>query len=318
MQQARALINMSDNNKKDREALADRMRSARTRGVVALQSYNLLRSKVSDGVIIALEGDDDPIYYATTIRMIEPNFSWTPLVCKGKDHVLGLRELLDRNLDAAEGKTFFIVDSDFDGLKGYAARDDTYRTPSYSFENLIVSEDVLKQLLVGEFRCAPTSDEILTVSSCFQERLNEFFTAMRLANQALHYCGSKGLRAGSVENKIGKYVKINLEVVTQIYTAEDLTKLVGLPADVAVEEITEVSDRFDKLRPHEDWRGKYLIGFFVEFLAHLKEDRCNKSSALFFSRKSTSFDPRSSTTRILSSIAQPPDCLRAFVAKMVA
>lgn len=319
MKQSRfVLADMACGDEKDRSALADRMREARTRGVVALQSYNVLRSKVPDGVIIALEGGDDPIFYATTIQMVRPAFGWSPLVCNGKDHVLGLRELLDRNLGRANGKTFFVVDKDFDGLKGHAARDDTYCTPGYSFENIIVSEEVLHQLLIGEFRCQAMGEDIQAVLTCFQRRLCEFFAAIKLANQALHYCRSKGLRAGSVENKIGKYVKVTLDGVNQQYTEEDLPKLVGFPTDADAGQITETCDQFEKLRPHEDWRGKYLMGFFVEFLSHLKEDRCKRSPELFSSKKSISFDPRSSTVRILSSIAGPPECLREFVVKMAA
>lgn len=309
---------MVDGVSKVRETLTDRMRAARERGVVALQSYNILRSKVSEGVIIALEGGDDPIYYSTTIKMANPDFHWTPLVCNGKDHVLALRELISRNLGETIGKTFFIVDKDFDGLKAYGPHDNTYCTPGYSFENCLVSDHVLIQLLAGEFRCEPMGDEIACVVECFHQRLGEFLDAIRLANQTLHYCRIKGLRSGSVENKIRKYVKVTLESVTQQYDVGDLPTLVGLPEEEGTDGLSGTSAQFDALRPVEDWRGKFLMGFFIEFLSHLQEDRGKSTPQFFNSRKSISFSPRSSIVRVLSSITGPTDCLKDFVERMAA
>lgn len=296
-----------------RGALTDRMRVARNKGVVALQDYNTLRSQAPGAIVIALEGYNDPIYYKTAIARIDSSFSWTPLVCHGKDKVLNLRILLGRNTDADAKKTFFIVDHDFDHLKNHNPGPDLYCTPGYSIENNLVSEEILVELLHGEYRCSPLSDEVAKIISLFQSRMGEFLAVMEMANRALHYCRLTGLQSGSVEDSIGKYVSISLDKVASKYVNDDLVKLVGLPDKKDILNMCKTSAAFDSLDRVMDWRGKYLLAFFVEFLAKLQEDRSCKVPKVFDNRKTITFNPKSSIIRSLSSISEPPVCLQKFV-----
>lgn len=301
-----------------RSSLTDRMRKARSRDVVVLQEYNTLRSKFPGIVIIAVEGDDDPIYYQTSIRAVRPDLSWVPFVCSGKDRVLALRVQLARNSDADAGKTFFVVDKDFDGLKGHEPGENLYCTPGYSIENALISISVFEELLLGEFRCSPKSVEIDSLKSLFKDRLNEFLIAIKLANKALHYCRTKRVRSGSVENQIKKYVKVTLDLVEARYDERDLTSLVGLPEDVLISQLAETEAEFEALDPMNDWRGKYILAFFVELLAQLQEDRCAAQPQKFEKKRKVSFNPRSSIVRNLSSIVRPPNCFEEFVMKISA
>lgn len=309
---------MTDFEDSDRETLTDRMRAAREKGVVALQSYNNLRSKVPGVIIIAVEGNDDPIYYRTLIAKIDRSFSWMPLVCNGKDKVLSLRALLGRNEDTDAKKTFYIIDRDFDNFKGHKSGPDIYCTDGYSIENNLVSEEALTELLCGEFKCVQHSDDVTKIAAIFRSRVDEFLSEMELANRALHWCRSKGVKVGSVENRIGKYVHISLDRVAAKYGILDLANLVGFPEEIDITSLSETSEAFNYLEPTKDWRGKFYLAFFVEFLARLQEDRSRKEPRVFSARRPINFNPKSSITRSLSSIAVPPPCLVEFVQRIAA
>jgi len=301
-----------------RSGLTDRMRAARQKGVVALQGYNTLRSKYPGKIVLAVEGDDDPIFYKTSIRAINPAFEWTPLVCKGKDKVLSLRVLLGRNTDVDALNTYFMVDKDFDQLKGHDPSPNLYCTPVYSIENLLVTTGVFQELLIGEYKCGAESDDIEKLTAVFAARLIEFFEAMALANRALHFCRVKGVKSGSVDNRIKQYVAISLDGVSAKYDEEDLGELVGLPEGVDIRSCEDTDTAFSTLDPLNDWRGKFTLFFFVEFLAQLQEDRCIAEPKMFEERRKITFNPKSSIVRILSSMIVPPPCLARFVERIAA
>lgn len=299
-----------------RSALTERMRAARNKDVVALQGYNTLRSKHPGDVIIALEGDDDPIFYKTCIRKINPGFSWFPLVCHGKDKVLALRVLLERNTNEDASKTYYVVDKDYDHLKSYTPGPNLYCTPSYSIENLLVTISVFEELLVGEYKCAAGEDEIAQLKAIFEGRLNEFLDAIKLANRALHYCRIKDVRSGNVENRIKQYVSVTLDSVTSKYGKDDLERLIGLPEGSDLFDCDDTVAKFEELDPVYDWRGKFTLSFFVEFLTQLQEDRCSSEPKKFRERRKVTFSPKSSIVRVLSSMIDPPSCLNAFVTRI--
>ena len=310
---------MPNNESSKRDALTHKMRNARGKKVVALQGYNVIRSTNPDIVIIALEGYDDPTCYKAIIRIIDPNFNWIPLVCKGKDIVLGLKDLLERNKSADDSKTYFIVDKDFDSLKGYKPSEKIYCTPCYSIENLLVTVKVFEELLLCEFKCSAASDEVTELKKLFNARLEEFFSAIAMANRALHYCRVNGVRSGSVENRINKYVNVSLDGVDAIYTESDLERLVGFPSGKDLSCLDETSEIFDKLDPMNDWRGKYIMCFFIELLNQLQEDRNSKHPKNFKKHQKISFNPRTNAIfRILGSMIDPPTCLRNFVSRIAA
>jgi hypothetical protein len=301
-----------------RSSLTERMRASRQKAVVALQGYNTLRSKYPGEVILAVEGDDDPIFYKTTIRAINPSFEWVPFVCKGKDNVLALRVLLERNTDEDALNTYFMVDKDFDYLKGHQPGANLYCTPGYSIENLLVTPTIFEELLIGEYRCDAGGDEITELKSMFEARLSEFFDAMTLANKALHFCRVKGIRSGSVDNRIKQYVTISLDSVVVNYSEDDLERLVGLPQNTDISACDDTVAAFSSLDPVGDWRGKFLLFFFVELLVQLKDDRCSKNPVKFGERRVVTFNPSSSVVRVLSSMIAPPPCLNRFIANIAA
>ena len=261
-----------------------------------------------------MEGSDDSIFYKTCSRSIRPDLQWVSHVCNGKDNVLALRVMLERNTDADASRTFYAVDRDFDHLKGHKPGPDLYCTPSYSIENLWVNSDVLTELLEDEYKCSLGTQEVQNLRDLFEARLNEFNDAMRLANKALHYCRVHDLAARPIEKRIKRYVVISLDSVTANYDDGDLAKLLGVHEGTDLDSSDGITTAFHALDPISDWRGKFLFSFFIELLVLLREDRCSDSPNKFAERRKVSFDPRSSLfIRALSSMIVPPPCLTQFI-----
>ncbi|KAB7615437.1 DUF4435 domain-containing protein [Amylibacter sp. SFDW26] len=293
--------------------ITERMRESLGKGVVALQRYNILRSNHPDSVVIAMEGDDDPIFYQTVIKQIKPCLQWKPFVCNGKDKVLELRLYLNRNLSEKKHKTYYIVDRDFDDAKGHTVGQDLYITPTYSIENLLVTEDALEQILSGEFRCIDDDSAKQEIILTFKKLMSDFYKAMELVNRAIHYCRKKNIKTNSIENSLKKYVTVSLDGIEIKYTESDIAKLIGLPDDFEIEKLHDTADEFDKLDPSTRWRGKFIYAFFIAFLTQLKEDRCNKKPKYFSEKKSINFNPNNTMVRALTAASRAPECLRIFV-----
>lgn len=293
----------------------ERMRKARNIPQVTLQKYNQLRSRCPGSTIWALEGFDDVTFY-DAINFRIKSIEYVPFVCKGKDKVLDLRLMLSRNTSADRGRVRYFVDSDFDGLKGQSSGEDIYCTPSYSFENLLVSRDVLKPLLRSEYRCVGEfgNSDIERIERVFDERLAEFIDCMRRANHLIYFARVSGVRLKDIQEDLKKYITIRLDCVVTSVEPECLPALVGYECAPQAADLSACESAFAELDPVLYWRGKFIFGFFRKFLAELKEDRGSNFPRYFKERGNVTFSPGNDIVRTLASMIPIPECLKTFLA----
>ncbi len=135
------------------EAFVERVKSARKSGAVLKATLISLRSALPDVTVLAFEGDDDKIVYGQWIRRIRPGLRYEPLPCGGKKGVKELKRLLGRDLDRLGQNIFFLVDRDYDDLRGFENPDGVFMIDTYAVENYLVTDDVLDKLLRDEFPC---------------------------------------------------------------------------------------------------------------------------------------------------------------------
>lgn len=292
----------------------DRLRLAREIPQVALLRYNQIRSKSTGQLILAFEGKDDVAFYDAILIRLLGKVDYAPLVCDGKDRVLGLRVLLSRSTTAGAKDVRYFIDKDFDGLKGHKPGNDLYCTPTYSIENLLVDEQILLTLLRGEYRCSDenAADDIARIRGLYGDRLTEFLGLLKETNQLIHYARTLNIHINSIENDLKKYVQVSLE---QVHSANPRTppwKLIGMPKEVPNVDLVPYDHAFNELDPIREWRGKFVFAFFRKFLAELKEDRGCKAPRYFNKRAVMSFNPQGDITRSLASIAEIPPCLAEF------
>jgi hypothetical protein len=291
----------------------ENLRAARQTPHIALQEYIVLRSTATDDFICVFEGMDDYPYYDTVLRIVRNDFKFKPLIVKGKDQVLGLRELLSKRSDPRSGNVAYFIDRDFDGYKTHAPAANTYCTDGYSIENNLCDESVLPELLLSEYQCIKTDDatSVPKIVAIFKERLQEFELLMADANRMIYYARNNKIRLSAIENQITKYINIELGGITLKPTSCH-RELVGWPEDVDPADVPLKISAFQSMTPLKDWRGKFVLSTYIELLHRLKDDRCAQNPNLFKKRNPIKFNPKGDIIRTLAILAPVPDCLKQF------
>lgn len=291
--------------------LLDKMQRSTKEPVVILHRITTLRSKYPETNIFVFEGNDDVLYYDVILKNIDSSKEYTPICGKGKDQLLGARDLC---YDNGSKKIYFFIDKDFDGFKKYKETENVYCTENYSIENNIVSIDSFKSLLNNEFGLVKTEEDFSDFSEKLINLINDFNEKMKETNLAIFYLRKKDIKSGSIENNISKYINITLEGVS--ITDNDIYDLVSFPNDVDKSKIYTLIDDFEKLDPIKEWRGKFIIGFFKEVLKLLKRDRTSNAPKFFREKYGMDFNVDSNIIRILSSISKPHESLVEFIARV--
>jgi hypothetical protein len=300
------------------------MRAARQSPAVVLQEYNNLRSKVPGKPIFSFEGFEDTIFYGVMAQKFELELDYGVLVCRGKDRVLDLRELLARNKSEDARFVWYFVDQDFDGLKGRKAGTDIYCTSTYSFENSIVGGNILRQLLEGEFRCVGSDGqtEISRAVDFFSQVSSRYFESFRQVNLAVFSLRRKNICAGPIDSDFKKYATISINGYKCNLSPKRILELTGAAKSLELDQLmaimSELENEFDALDPLTGWRGKFHLAMFQKVLSALKEDRGRKKDRIVFSSHAlvdTNFD--GNIVRILSSLARVPSDLEDFFSEVL-
>src|SRR5579863_8331972 len=93
--------------------------AARQRSAVIKIAFLNYRSQYPNGLLIAVEGDDDKVVYSFWISRITTDIAYEFFVCGGKRGVRQLRNALHKDLRRADKDVIFFVDRDFDDLIGF-------------------------------------------------------------------------------------------------------------------------------------------------------------------------------------------------------
>lgn len=134
-------------------ALIESMRDAREVPAVMKSQLAALRVVDPEVCVIAFEGIDDKTVYYHWIKQIVPKFVYEPFVCKGKAKVLQFKKMLEQDLGELSKGVLYVIDRDFDDLCGHQSAEELFMTQTYSFENYLVNESVLDELLKNELHC---------------------------------------------------------------------------------------------------------------------------------------------------------------------
>lgn len=298
----------SNQTSKDR---LSKMREARSVPAVILQEHNKFRSSHPNKLMMAVEGDSDCIFYQTMVSKYTSNLDSICFPCSGKKAVLSLRKSLKESKVNAE-KICFFVDHDFDGIGDHAPSFDLYCTPTYSIENIMVSKTVLQSLLKTELKCNDhnADKDVDSVCERFEKLLNQYFDAMKEVNLLIFVSRKKGVSISLRDKKINKFISVSVEEIKNLNQAKILLNDNSL---ITNKDMETWQDDFETLKPLENWRGKYLLDFFLKFLKLVAKDRNSENPSLFVEKKNVSFDPYPNSIRLLASICEAPQCLIDFL-----
>ncbi|MBN8282490.1 DUF4435 domain-containing protein [Zoogloea sp.] len=255
------------------------MRDARDAPAVFKASLAALRAHNPDTVAFACEGVDDKKVYFQWIKNSNIKFGYEFIVCNGKEKVLKFRELLRRDVAGLNKDVYFFVDKDFDGLKGYATGPDVYLTETYSFENVLVTSEVLREILAVDMHCHSEPQIRDSVIEKFDEIYSSFLDVTRAHNHRIYLARRLGINSRPLPDKLNKLATVGLLKVE--FAEKSVNEAIVLDREPSQPEIDQHEADFGSLEPRRDYRGKFALLFFARWLELLGRDRNSEESSLF-------------------------------------
>lgn len=298
----------------------EQLRLSKDKATVAFQEFALSTRELPDHLYCFFEGKDNA-YYVPRIKNYTSKIK--PVNCGGREKVLKVYELITSHEEYGKYKKAFFIDKDFNSpLTAHIPP--IFETPCYSVENLYVSIDSFKEILVNEFQLSEVSDDAFQISvTLYTNRQNEFHEAVTLFNSwyscLIDIRNATSQKTGvQLENKLPKgFVNFSFEQIEKDYDVEKIYQTFPNAPIVDSETIT------NKIAIHENgdkrllFRGKYEMQFLLKFIELLLKD--SASTKVHLNEKiNFSFGDGSSTgheqaLNIFSAYAETPESLVHYI-----
>ena len=148
------------------------VRNARDKGVVLKTKVLSIRSGYPDLPIIIFEGKTDVGPYEVWIKKIDDSITYIPIVASGKAQSLELYSMINSGR-YQEKFVYFIVDRDFDELRGLPLSPIIFKTCMYSLENYLISSGALRSILNDEFESSEDLKDLVRIEGHYIGLLND-------------------------------------------------------------------------------------------------------------------------------------------------
>lgn len=258
----------------------EKMRAARNGSSVLKLNLVSLRSSLPKVPIFAFEGKDDKAVYFHWTRRVRNDLDYHPFPCDGKEQVLQLRDIVERDMSGLSHGVYFFVDRDFDDLRGRTASGNTFMTDSYAIENYLVDECVLNELLKNEFNCHLAIAQAVEVKGIFKAVYEKFLGLTYDINLYLYVVRRLGVKLiAPLPDKITKVVEVLIDDVK--LKNFDIDALIRTERKILMEEVEEFRAQFNELSPASRYRGKFAMMFFMKWLEELAIDYNGENPKLF-------------------------------------
>lgn len=272
-------------NKSNHEPAIDTFKeiliSARNKSAVLKQDLLIFASSIDiSSKIFAFEGVNDKRAYYQWIKKINPKIKYEEYECECKNNVLTLFDTIKNDQTGLQKRTYFFVDKDFDMLNERESNGKIFMTDKYSIENYLVSPKILDDILKIDFHCNGNSKIRQETFEIFKKSFDDFLESSKEVNFRIY--ASKLLkinRINPIDENIDKFCIIHLYKTEKINHAPNL--IIPLEFEPASDKIKELKLKFDKLEPDKDYRGKYILKFFIQWLKLLRIDRISDQSIHF-------------------------------------
>lgn len=308
---------MSDSADAAAYGLIEMMKEAREVPAVMKSRLVALRAVDPDVCVIAFEGIDDKAVYYHWIKQIVSTFVYEPFVCKGKAKVLQLKKMLEEDLGGLKTGVLYVIDRDFDDLCGHQSAEELFMTQAYSFENYLVNESVLDEILKNELHCHAEPICREKIRQLFQKQYSDFLTITKNLNFRIFVAKKYQIqREKKLPATLSRIAAVSLSSVTS--ADECIYEQVALAREPTSEESKNQCVDFDALYPEDRYRGKFALMFFYQWLALLAKERNDPTSKLFEGLDREGLVARQQfTLDSLAARAPHPPGLREFVLRVV-
>ena len=277
------------------------------------QSYITLKSTCT--VFLFFEGKDDFKYYWCRLSPFVGEQNYETYICRSKENVLRLHDMIHFQTKPRDNeKICYFVDNDYE--KSRLENQDVYVTPTYSIENLYISDSAIKNILKGEWglsgEMVESDKEDLEIAfNYLKEKREEIINSIIYANAwySLQCNKSKDSLQPPKLSAIKEYKTIK--------DVKDKTTLEGLvPNSIEVsEDEIEAEIAYLKQNPEEKIRGKYFEQTMPKYFTKVFQDSNKKNNREMFSkRRRVNINVgEDNMVSVLSQYADSPSNLIAYI-----
>jgi hypothetical protein len=297
----------------------EQLRQRKDKAQVAFQEFALSTRKYPNYLFCFFEGKDNP-YYVPRIKRFTSHYQ--PIKCGNRDSVLKVHTLISNHPEYNDYKKAFFIDRDFNKphKQSYPP---IFETPCYSVENLYVSVDVFKEILINEFHLSEFSDnDIVEICiSIYQERQKEFHDAVCLFN-CWYAClieirNSTGKTTGvNLDDKLPKgFIDVTLESIKCNYDFNTIKQTFPDAAEIEEMMLNNKLVEFANCEKRKVFRGKYEMQFLIKFIQLLLHDS-NSSKTIMKSKINYAFGDNLSNQQainVFEGYAETPESLIEYL-----
>ncbi|MDR1244546.1 MAG: DUF4435 domain-containing protein [Endomicrobium sp.] len=262
----------------------DELRKSKDKPQVAFLEFALSTGTHQNHLFCFFEGKDN-VYYVPRIKRFTNDYYI--IKCGNKDAVLSVYAIIVNKPEYGKYKLGFFIDRDFDKSIGPKIPP-IFETPCYSIENLYVSLNVFKDILINEFHLSKITDKQLfdDLLNLYEMRQKEFHSAILLLN-AWYSCLIDKKNQEEIETvvsfndlNLNEFIRINLHNVTQNY---DICSLKDkFPNAIEIDEATlnQKIELFESVEQHKVFRGKYEMDFLLKIIKEILLDSYKTKSVI--------------------------------------
>ena len=277
------------------------------------QSYITLKSTCT--VFLFFEGKDDFKYYWCRLSPFVGEQNYETYICRSKENVLRLHDMIHFQTKPRDNeKICYFVDNDYE--KSRLENQDVYVTPTYSIENLYISDSAIKNILKGEWglsgEMVESDKEDLEIAfNYLKEKREEIINSIIYANAwySLQCNKSKDSLQPPKLSDIKEY-----KTIKDVKDKTTLEDLVPNSIEVSEDEI-EAEIAYLKQNPEEKIRGKYFEQTMPKYFTKVFQDSNKKNNREMFSkRRRVNINVgEDNMVSVLSQYADSPSNLIAYI-----
>ncbi len=270
----------------------------RARGDTSVAKYKLLniRERYPSGPLIVVEGDEDRPVYAHWLFRLSPDLAYEFFVCNGKRSAKKLVTALAEDKSDLSHDIYFFVDRDFDDLKGFQVTDNIMMLEGYSFENYLVDERVLENLLRLAFPLDAVPNLRKKITETFSDDYDNFLAISADVNRIIFVARHTMINVDdAIPKGVSDIATVALNDVRPVgKDASDVIRCAVMLNDPSHQNL---HDEFSSLDPRMRYRGKFAMKFFMTWLSELISELKHPRIGLFADA------PRSDTKIINTEIS---------------
>lgn len=257
--------------------LVDEMLQATKKDVAVFQQFILDYKEHTNTLFYFVEGKDF-CYYNPRIKLYCKNYDIMHYICGGKEHVIGVNELIKKNVTCIEGnKILYFIDRDY-GLNIDSIDKGIYVTDFYSIENYYLNKKTVERILTEFMEIDVHTENFHKAMDFYEKSFKEYSNFGKNLNAFIYT-----VRVFEKENclertdfnrkKFNSFLNNNSIVNYSFneYSFKQFKELFDISFEIEEDRYTSNLLKFSIL-DHSNYRGKYELAFLKSFLNLIKSN----------------------------------------------